>query len=108
MKLNSFRANPITKTTIDFKMGVIREIIDLATPTNGDDAEKKSYVDVVKQAATLVFASVYFFNYEMAHDDEKETKFLKSRSIYGVSNDVHFTVYSDKLTFDMDGTYEFH
>ena len=78
MKLNSFRANPITKTTIDFKMGVIREIIDLATPTNGDDAEKKSYVDVVK-AATLVFASVYFFNYEMAHDDEKETKFLKSR-----------------------------
>ena len=45
---------------------------------------------------------------QIAHDNEKETKFLKSRSKYGVSNDIHFTVYSDKLAFDVDGTYDFH
>ena len=55
-------------------MGVIKDIINLATPTNDNDAVKKSYVDDVKQAATLVFVTAYFFNYEMAHDDEKETK----------------------------------
>ena len=64
-------------------------------------------MDGVKQATTLVFVAVYSFNYEMGHD-EKETKFLKTRSKYAVSNDLHFTIYSDKLTFDVDGTYEFH
>ena len=63
-------------------------------------------MDGVKQATTLVFVAVYSFNYEMGHD-EKETKFLKSRSKYAVSNDLHFTIHSDKLTFDVDGTYEF-
>ena len=63
-------------------------------------------MDGVKQATTLVFVAVYSFNYEMGHD-EKETKFLKSRSKYAISNDLHFTTYSDKLTFDVDGTYEF-
>ena len=86
----------------------IREIINLATPTNGNDASKKSYVGGVKEEAALVFVPVYFFNYEMAHDNEKETKFLKSRSKYGVFNDRHYTLYSVKLTFDMDGTCEFH
>ena len=49
-----------------------------------------------------------FLNYEMDHDSKKKTKFLKSRSKYAVLSDLHFTVYSDKLTFDVDGTYEFH
>ena len=49
-----------------------------------------------------------FFNYEMGRDSENETKFWKSTSKYAVPNDSHFTVYSEKLTFDMDGTYEFH
>ena len=44
----------------------------------------------------------------MGRDSENETKFWKSTSKYAVSNDSHFTVYSEKLTFDMDGTYEFH
>ena len=65
-------------------------------------------MDGVKQAATSVFVPVYCFNYVMGHDNKKETKFLGSRSKYTVSNDLHFTVYSDKLTFDVDGTYEFH
>ena len=34
-------------------------------------------MDVVKQAATLVFLLVYFFKYEMGYDNEEETKFLK-------------------------------
>ena len=50
-------------------------IINLATPTNDNDAENNSCVDCVKQAATLGFVPVYFFNYEMGHDNEKETKF---------------------------------
>ena len=33
---------------------------------------------------------------------------VKSRSKYAVLSDLHFTVYSDKLTFDVDGTCEFH
>ena len=65
-------------------------------------------MDSVKQAATSVFVPVYCFIYVMGHDNKKETKFLRSRSKYTVSNDLHFTVYSDKLTFDVDGTYEFH
>ena len=65
-------------------------------------------MDGVKQAATSVFVPVYCFNYVMGHDNKKETKFLRSRSKYAVSNDLHSTVYSDKLTFDVDGTYEFH
>ena len=40
----------------------------------------------------------------IVHDNEKETKFLKSRSKYGVSHDIQFTVYCDKLAFDVDGT----
>ena len=44
----------------------------------------------------------------MGRDSENETKFWKSTSKYAVSNDSHFTVYSEKLTFVMDGTYEFH
>ena len=50
-------------------------IINLATPTNDNDAENNSCVDCVKQAATLGFVPVYFFNYEMGHDNKKETKF---------------------------------
>ena len=50
-------------------------IINLATPKNDNDAENNSCVDCVKQAATLGFVPVYFFNYEMGHDNEKETKF---------------------------------
>ena len=65
-------------------------------------------MDSVKQAAKSVFVPVYCFNYVMGHDNKKETKFLRSRSKYTVSNDLHFTVYSDKLTFDVDVTYEFH
>ena len=45
----------------------------------------------------------------MGHDNKKETKFLRLRSKYAVSYDfLHSTVYSDKLRFDVDGTYEFH
>ena len=44
----------------------------------------------------------------MGRDSENETKFWKSASKYAVPNDSHFTVYSEKLTFAMDGTYEFH
>ena len=51
-----------------------KRIINLATPTNGNDAANNSCVDGVKQAATLGFVPVYFFNYEMGHDHEKETK----------------------------------
>ena len=42
--------------------------------------------------------------FEMGHDDKNETKFCKSRSKYAVSNDLHFTLYSEKLTLDVDGT----
>ena len=52
-----------------------KRIINLTTPTNGNDAANNSCVDGVKQAATLGFVPVYFFNYEMGHDNEKETKF---------------------------------
>ena len=63
-------------------------------------------MDGVKQAATSVFVPVYCFNYVMGHDNKKETKFLRSRSKYAVSYDfLHSTVYSDKLRFDVDGTY---
>ena len=82
--------------------------INLATFTYRNDAAYKSCVDGVKQAETSVFVPVYFFNYEMDHDSKKKTKFLKSRSKYAVLSDLHFTVCSDKLTFDVDGTYEFH
>ena len=44
----------------------------------------------------------------MGHDHEKITKFLTSRSKYGVSNDSHFTLQGFKLTFIVDGTYKFH
>ena len=57
----------------DFNMSDKR-IINLATPTNGNDAANNSCVDGVRQAATLGFVPVYFFNYEMGHDNEKETK----------------------------------
>ena len=50
-------------------------IINLATPTNDNDAENNSCVDCVKQATTLGFVTVYFFDYGMGHDNEKETKF---------------------------------
>ena len=86
----------------------IKKNINLATFTNGNDAANKSYVDGVKQAATSVFVPVYCFNFVMGHDYKKEITFLRSRSKYAVSNDLHSTVYSDKLTFDVDGTYEFH
>ena len=72
-----------------------------------NDAANKSYVDGVKQAATYLYLYV-FFNYEMGHDNENETKFRKSRSKHAVSNDSHFTVHREKLTFDVDGAYEFH
>ena len=49
-----------------------------AISTNGNDAANKSYVDGVKQAATSVFAPLYFFNCEMGHDNKKTTEFLKS------------------------------
>ena len=52
-----------------------KRIINLPTPTNGNDAANNSCVDGVKQAATLGFVPVYFFNYEMGHDNEKETQF---------------------------------
>ena len=39
---------------------------------------------------------------------KKKTKFIKLRSKYGVLIYLHFTLYSDKLTFDVDGTYEVH
>ena len=61
----------------------------------------------VKQAANI-FVPVFFFTYEIGHDNENKTKFWKSRSKYAVSNDSHFKVHSEKLTFDVDGTYEFH
>ena len=50
-------------------------IINLATPTNDNDAENNSRVDGVKQAGTLGFVPIHFFNYEIGHDNEKETKF---------------------------------
>ena len=65
-------------------------------------------MDGVKQAETSVFVPVHFLNYEMNHDSKKKTKFLMSRSKYAVLSDIHLTVYSDKLTFDVDGTYEFN
>ena len=80
---------------------------NLATPTNSNDTANKSHVDGVKQAATYLYLYV-LFNYEMGHDNENETKFWKSRSNYAVSNDSHFTVRSEKLMLDVDGTYEFH
>ena len=49
-----------------------------------------------------------FFYHKMGHDHEKITKFLTSRSKYGVSNDSHFTLQGFKLTFIVDGTYKFH
>ena len=39
---------------------------------------------------------------------KKKTKFIKLRSKYGVLIYLHFALYSDKLTFDVDGTYEVH
>ena len=50
-------------------------IINLATPTNDNDAENNSCADGVLQAATLGFVPVYFFDYGLGHDNEKETKF---------------------------------
>ena len=44
----------------------------------------------------------------MGHDNKNETKFWKSRPKYAVSNDLHFTLYSEQETFDVDGTYESH
>ena len=79
-----------------------------AISTNGNDAANKSYVDGVKQAATSVFAPLYFFNCEMGHDNKKTTEFLKSWLKYAVLNDLHFTPFRDKFTFDVDGTYIFH
>lgn len=61
----------------------------------------------VKQA-TLVFVPLYFIIYVMVYDNKKETKFLESRSKYAVSNGLYFTVSSNKLTFDVDRTNEFH
>ena len=40
-------------------------IINLATPTNDNDAKNNSCVYGVKKAATLGFVPVYFFNYGM-------------------------------------------
>ena len=67
----------------------------------------KSYARGVKQA-TSVFVPVYFIIYVMGYYNKKETKFLESRSKYAVSNDLYFTVSSNKLTFDVDRTNEFH
>ena len=50
-------------------------IINLATPTNDNNAENNSRVDGVKEAGTLGFVPIHFFNYEIGHDNEKETKF---------------------------------
>ena len=50
-------------------------IINLGTPTNDNNAENNSRVDGVKQAGTLGFVPIRFFNYEIGHDNEKETKF---------------------------------
>ena len=51
---------------------------------------------------------LYPYTFLMDHDSKKKTKFLKSTSKYAVLSDLHFTACSDKLTFDVDGTYEFH
>ena len=80
----------------------------MKTFTYSNDAANKSHMDGVKQAATSVFVPIYFFNHEMDHDNKKKTKFIKLRSKYGVLIYLHFTLYSDKLTFDVDGTYEVH
>ena len=61
-----------------------------------------NYVDGGKQAAISVFVPIYFLNNEMDYDSKKKTKFLKSRSKYAVLSDLPFTVYSDKLTFDVN------
>ena len=44
----------------------------------------------------------------MGHGNKKTTEFLKSWSKYAVLNDLHFTLFRDKFTFDVDGTYIFH
>ena len=67
-----------------------------ATSTNNNDTANKSYVDGVKQAAALSLYLYTFFNYEMGHDNKNETKFWKSRPKYAVSNDLHFTLYSEQ------------
>ena len=91
----------------DFDMSN-NEKINLATPTNSNDTANKSHVDGVKQAATLGLYLYTFFNYELGHDNKNEAKFWKSGSKYAVSNNLHFTLYSEKLMVDVDGTYEFH
>ena len=64
---------------------------NLITPTNGNNAANKSYVDGIKQAATWYLYLYTFLNYEMGQYIEEVTEFLKSRSKYGISNDLDFT-----------------
>ena len=78
-------------------------IINLATPTNDNDAKNNSCVDGVKQAATLGFVPVYFFNYGMGHHNEKETKFSRQdqNMEFPMNNISQYKVTND-------GTCEFH
>lgn len=74
---NLLKTDGIKPVSADLSMAT-KKVINLTTPTNGNDAANKSYVDGVKQAATSVFAPLYFFNCEMGHDNKKTTEFLKS------------------------------
>ena len=51
---NLLKTDGIKPMSADFNMSN-KNLINLATPTNGDDVANKSYVDGVKQAATLGF-----------------------------------------------------
>ena len=78
-------------------------IINLATPTNDNDPKNNSCVDGVKQAATLGFVPVYFFNYGMGYHNKKETKFSRQdqNMEFPMNNISQYEVKSD-------GTCEFH
>ena len=64
---------------------------NLITPINGNNAANKSYVDGIKQAATSLFVPVYVFKLWNGTVYWGGHKFLKSRSKYGISNDLDFT-----------------
>ena len=78
-------------------------IINLATPTNDNDPKNNSCVDGVKQAATLGYVPVYFFNYGMGYHNKKETKFSRQdqNMEFPMNNISQYEVKSD-------GTCEFH
>ena len=78
-------------------------VINLATLTNDKDAKNNSCVDGVKQAATLGFVPVYFFNYGMGYHNKKETKFSRQdqNMEFPMNNISQYEVKSD-------GTCEFH